>query len=76
MILTAGLTPAFQQILVFDQFTPGTVTRARTVHWCASGTGLNAARAASGPEGRGHPPAPWGIDEGGEARGARRVDHA
>ncbi len=45
MILTAGLTPAWQQVLVFDTFTPGEVNRARRVHWCASGKVLNTARA-------------------------------
>lgn len=45
MILTAGLTPAWQQILLFDSFTPGEVNRARQVHWGASGKVLNAARA-------------------------------
>ena len=44
MILTAGLTPAWQHVLVFDAFTPGAVNRAREVHWCASGKVLNAAR--------------------------------
>jgi 1-phosphofructokinase family hexose kinase len=45
VILTAGLTPAWQQVLVFDAFTPGAVNRAREVHWCASGKALNAALA-------------------------------
>jgi len=45
MILTAGLTPAWQQVLVFDTFTPGEVNRARQVYWCASGKVLNVARA-------------------------------
>lgn len=45
MILTAGLTPAWQQILLFDALTSGEVNRARQVHWCASGKVLNAARA-------------------------------
>jgi tagatose 6-phosphate kinase len=44
VILAAGLTPAWQQILVFDLFTPGEVNRAREIHWCASGKVLNAAR--------------------------------
>ena len=34
MILSAGLTPAWQQILVFDRFRPGEVNRAAEVHWC------------------------------------------
>jgi 1-phosphofructokinase family hexose kinase len=45
VILAAGLSPAWQQVLVFDAFTPGAVNRARQVHWCASGKVLNAARA-------------------------------
>lgn len=43
MILCAGLTPAWQQILVFDHFRYGEVNRAREVHWCASGKVFNAA---------------------------------
>lgn len=42
MILSAGLTPAWQQILVFDAFHVGGVNRAREVHWCASGKVFNA----------------------------------
>lgn len=45
MILTAGLTPALQQILLFDALTLGEVNRARQVHWGASGKVLNAVRA-------------------------------
>ncbi len=45
MVLSAGLTPAWQQVLGFDAFIPGEVNRARQVHWCASGKVLNAARA-------------------------------
>lgn len=41
MILAAGLTPAWQQILEFDAFQPGEVNRARAAHWCASGKVLN-----------------------------------
>ncbi len=41
MILAAGLTPALQQILVFDRLTPGIVNRAREAHLCASGKVLN-----------------------------------
>jgi 1-phosphofructokinase family hexose kinase len=43
VILAAGLTPAWQQILSFDQFQPGEVNRAHEVHWCASGKVLNVA---------------------------------
>jgi tagatose 6-phosphate kinase len=45
MILTAGLTPALQQILLFDALALGEVNRARQVDWGASGKVLNAARA-------------------------------
>jgi 1-phosphofructokinase family hexose kinase len=45
MILSAGLSPAWQQILVLEQLCPGEVNRAREVQWCASGKVLNAARA-------------------------------
>ena len=42
VILAAGLTPAWQQVLVFDSFRYGEVNRAREVHWCASGKVFNA----------------------------------
>ncbi len=42
MILSAGLTPAWQQILVFDSFRYGDINRAREVVWCASGKVFNA----------------------------------
>jgi 1-phosphofructokinase family hexose kinase len=45
MILSAGLTPVLQQVLLFDTLALGEVNRAREVHWCASGKVLNAARA-------------------------------
>lgn len=41
MILAVGLTPAWQQILLFDSFATGEVNRATEVHWCASGKVLN-----------------------------------
>ncbi len=41
MILAAGLTPAFQQILTFEPFALGEVNRARESAWCASGKVLN-----------------------------------
>lgn len=41
MILAAGLSPAWQQILLFDLFTVGEVNRAREAHWCSSGKVLN-----------------------------------
>jgi tagatose 6-phosphate kinase len=40
-ILAAGLSPAWQQILVFDRFRSGEVNRASEVHWCGSGKVLN-----------------------------------
>ena len=46
MILSAGLTPAWQQILVFDNFRHGQVNRAREAVWAASGKVFNAALAA------------------------------
>lgn len=45
MILAAGLTPAWQQIMRFERLRPGAVNRAREVHWCASGKNLNAGMA-------------------------------
>jgi tagatose 6-phosphate kinase len=45
MILAAGLSPAWQQIVELDTFRLGEVNRARAVHWCASGKVLNVARA-------------------------------
>lgn len=41
MILAAGLTPAWQQILRFKNFRPGEVNRASEAHWCPSGKVLN-----------------------------------
>ncbi len=41
MILAAGLTPAWQQILVFDGVSMGEVNRASAAHFCASGKVLN-----------------------------------
>jgi tagatose 6-phosphate kinase len=46
VILSAGLTPAWQQILVFDAFRYGEVNRAAEAHWCASGKVFNAGIAA------------------------------
>ena len=43
MILAAGLTPAWQQILRFDSLALGEVNRAREAHWCASGKVFNVA---------------------------------
>jgi 1-phosphofructokinase family hexose kinase len=46
VILSAGLTPAWQQILVLDSFQVGEVNRAREAIWCGSGKVLNAGIAA------------------------------
>jgi 1-phosphofructokinase family hexose kinase len=45
MILTAGLSPAWQRLLVFDRVQLGQVNRARAQQECASGKVLNAAMA-------------------------------
>jgi tagatose 6-phosphate kinase len=45
VILSVGLTPAWQQILQFDRLTVGDVNRARATHACASGKVLNVAAA-------------------------------
>ncbi len=54
MILSAGLSPVWQQILVFDRLTSGEVNRAVEVQWCASGKSLNAARAVQALQGAGY----------------------
>ncbi len=41
MILAAGLSPAWQQIVVLGSLAVGEVNRARDVRWCASGKVLN-----------------------------------
>lgn len=41
MIVAAGLSPAWQQILEFDRLQIGSVNRARAAHWCGSGKVLN-----------------------------------
>jgi tagatose 6-phosphate kinase len=46
LILAAGLTPAWQQILVLDRLSPGEVNRAREAVWCGSGKVLNVGLAA------------------------------
>lgn len=43
MILAAGLSPAWQQIMRFDAFRAGAVNRAAEVRWCASGKVVNVA---------------------------------
>jgi tagatose 6-phosphate kinase len=46
VILSAGLTPAWQQILVFDNYRHGEVNRAREAVWVGSGKVFNAGLAA------------------------------
>lgn len=46
MILCAGLTPAWQQVMLFDAFRYGEVNRASEALWCASGKVFNAGIAA------------------------------
>jgi 1-phosphofructokinase family hexose kinase len=41
VILAAGLSPAWQQIVTLADLRVGEVNRAREVHWCASGKVLN-----------------------------------
>jgi 1-phosphofructokinase family hexose kinase len=41
VILAAGLTPAWQQIMRFERLLPGEVNRALEARWCASGKVLN-----------------------------------
>jgi 1-phosphofructokinase family hexose kinase len=41
VIIAAGLTPAWQQILRFDLLRRGEVNRAAEAHWCASGKVFN-----------------------------------
>ncbi len=41
MILVAGLTPAWQQVMVFHSFRYGEVNRAAEVHWMAQGKVIN-----------------------------------
>uniref|UniRef100_A0A7C4QQC5 Carbohydrate kinase PfkB domain-containing protein n=1 Tax=Schlesneria paludicola TaxID=360056 RepID=A0A7C4QQC5_9PLAN len=43
VILAAGLTPAWQHILIFPRLVPGEVNRAAEAVWCASGKVLNVA---------------------------------
>ncbi|HVC97948.1 MAG TPA: PfkB family carbohydrate kinase [Pirellulales bacterium] len=47
MIVAAGLTPAWQQILRFDSLGLGEVNRAVEAHWCASGKVFNVGIALS-----------------------------
>ncbi|MBI1830823.1 MAG: bifunctional hydroxymethylpyrimidine kinase/phosphomethylpyrimidine kinase [Planctomycetes bacterium] len=60
MILAAGLTPAWQQIMCFRRLVPGAVNRAGQVHWCASGKVLNVGMALASLEVSSHTIAPLG----------------
>ncbi|MBM3992722.1 MAG: hypothetical protein FJ303_00975 [Planctomycetes bacterium] len=60
MILAAGLTPAWQQIMCFRRLVPGAVNRAEQVHWCASGKVLNVGMALASLELPSHTLAPLG----------------
>ena len=51
MILAAGLTPAWQQILQFERLDLGAVNRAEEAMWCASGKVLNVGIALAHLEG-------------------------
>src|SRR5688500_16123976 len=52
MILVAGLSPAWQQVLVLNQLRPGELNRAERAYWCGSGKILNAAICAHQLSGR------------------------
>lgn len=41
VIIAAGLTPAWQQVVTLSELRPGEVNRAHSVNWCASGKVLN-----------------------------------
>lgn len=41
MILVAGLTPAWQEIMIHPRLRLGEVNRAQETHWCASGKAIN-----------------------------------
>jgi 1-phosphofructokinase family hexose kinase len=43
VIVVAGLSPAWQQVLVVDALQPGAVSRASEAYWCGSGKVLNVA---------------------------------
>jgi fructose-1-phosphate kinase PfkB-like protein len=43
VIVVAGLSPAWQQVLVVDEFHSGGVNRASEAYWCGSGKVLNVA---------------------------------
>jgi tagatose 6-phosphate kinase len=60
VILAAGLTPAWQQIMRFAHVRPGEVNRAAEVYWCASGKVLNVGTALACLGARSHTLSPAG----------------
>ena len=77
MILSAGLTPAWQQIMIFPSFRYGEVNRACEVHWLAQGKVLNAGIAAHHLGGPSLTLAPLGgppLDA--DRAGVRRAGHS
>lgn len=60
MILSAGLSPAWQQILTFDALAAGEINRATDARWCASGKVLNVGRAVRSLGADGHTVCPVG----------------
>jgi 1-phosphofructokinase family hexose kinase len=81
VILAAGLSPAWQQIVVLDRLTVGEVNRAREVHWCASGKVLNVGLAlkqlaSTPPLNKGGPGTPSSLPlrKGGPGGGATELE--
>lgn len=68
MILAAGLTPAWQHILRFDELHFGEVNRAAEAHWCASGKVLNVGIALAQLGAECHVMSPLGDDVADRAR--------
>jgi 1-phosphofructokinase family hexose kinase len=60
VILAAGLSPAWQQIMCFRQFRIGEVNRAAAVHWCASGKVINVGMAMAAVQWPSHTLSPAG----------------
>jgi tagatose 6-phosphate kinase len=60
MILAAGLTPSWQQVMRFDRVRVGEVNRAAEVHWCASGKAINAGMALAALGAQAHTLSPAG----------------
>lgn len=62
MILSAGLSPAWQQTMIFERLELGEVNRAKKVGWCTAGKVLNVGIAASRLGNRAATLAPAGGD--------------